>query len=86
MGQTFKVFGQGLFTFRQAFRHAKLGPTSDFAVYYGGARPLTKRYGKGFVLKFIDPWKEKPTTIYVSPDSLREYPPGARMIKMIDEI
>lgn len=84
--QTFTVDGHGEFTFRQAFRHVKLGPTSRFSVYYGGARPLAKRYGKGFVLKFIDPLKEKPITIYVSPDNIRGYRPSARMVKMIDEI
>lgn len=82
----FKVDGHGEFTFRHAFRQVKLGPTSRFAVYYGGARLQAKRYGKGFVLKFIDPLKEKPITIYVSPDNIRRYRPGARMVKMVDEI
>lgn len=84
--QAFKVEGHGKFKFRQAFRQVKLGPTSRFAVYYGGARLQAKRYGKGFVLKFIDQLQEKAVTLYVSPDNIRGYRPGARMVKMIDEI
>ncbi len=38
------------------------------------------------MLKFIDQLQEKPVTLYVSPDNIRGYRPGARMVKMIDEI
>lgn len=86
LGQIFSVEGAGDFTFRQAFRPVKFGPTSRFAVCYGGARPQNQRYGKGFVLKFIDPLELKPIRLYVSPDDIRRYRPSARMVKMIDEI
>jgi hypothetical protein len=82
----FTVEGHGKFTFHQAFRHAKWGSTSRFAIFHGGARPLTKRYGKGFVLKFIDTINDKPISIYVSPNDIRGYRPSARMVKMIDDI
>lgn len=85
--QTLAVEGVGRFTFRQIFRHVKLGPTSRFAVYYGGARLQDKRYGKsGFVLKFLDAIEQKPLTIYVSPETIRRYRPSGRMVRMMDEI
>ncbi|MHB0926253.1 MAG: hypothetical protein ACYC1F_07105 [Gallionellaceae bacterium] len=84
--QVFTVEGKGSFTFRQAFRHVKLGATSRFAVYYGGAKLQPKRYGQGFVLKFIDQLEQKPITIYISPDALQCFRPSARMVRMIDEI
>lgn len=86
LGQIFKVEGAGDYSFHQAFRQVKLGPTSKFAVHYGGAWPQQQRYRKGFVLKFIDQLELKPITLYVSPDAIRRYRPSARMVKMIDEI
>lgn len=84
--QTLAIDGNGSFTFRQGFRHVRLGPTSRFAIYYGGAKLQSKRYGKGFVLKFIDELEQRPISIYISPEALQRFRPGARMVRMIDEI
>lgn len=87
LDQPLTVEGNGSFTFRQVFRHVKFGATPTFAVYYGGSRPRIKRYGgKGFVLKFMDQLEQKPITMYISPDDLRRYRPGERMVAMIDKI
>lgn len=86
LGQDFIVDGHGRFTFRQAFRQVKRASQPGFSVHYGGARFQIPRYGRGFVLRFIDPLEQKPITIYVSPDHIKSYRPSARMVRMIDQI
>jgi hypothetical protein len=85
LGQPFTVEGRGYFTFRQAFRQIKLGSTTEFVIYYGGARLQDQRYGKGFVLRFLDPLEQMPITLYVSPEAIRRYRPSARMVRMMDQ-
>jgi hypothetical protein len=92
LSERFTIRGQGEFTFRDVFRHAKFGPTERFSIYYGGAHFL-KPYGKGFSLLFMDritsvsngeQIKEQ-ITFYVSSKMMEENRLGKKMAKIVEE-
>ena len=47
---------------------------------------LTKRYGEGLVLNFIDQYENMPVGLYVSQDLLAKSPHAARILRMVDEV
>ena len=72
-------------SYHEVFRHFSRPQLSTLAVWYGGAR-LYKRYGDGFSLTFLDRYNGLPVSLYVSPDSLKKYRPGAGLKRMVDEL
>jgi len=93
LDEEFTVKGYGSISFRNAFRQVSLGSKEGFVVYYGGTR-LFKRYGAGFALSFMDKLQENRNdktfgisiSLYVSPDNLKKYRPGAKFRRMVDEV
>lgn len=72
-------------TFREVFRQFTQASIGYFSVLHGGAR-LFKRYGDGFSLNFIDKHNNLPVSFYVSNSHLKNYRPGTRLKRIVDEI
>lgn len=87
------VKGIGRISYRDVFRHVSLEPRQGFTVYYGGAR-LSRRYGAGFLLTFMDNVKERindgnqsvPIAFYVSPEKLKAYRHSKYFTRIIQEV
>ena len=85
LDEEFTITGYGATSFRRAFKQIAYGAKNGFVVYHGGAR-LNKRYGSGFALTFMDKLQEMPVSFYVSPEHLKNYRPGARLKRIVDEL
>jgi hypothetical protein len=83
--QILQIAGVGKMSFRETFRQVALGPTTNFAVFHGGAR-LTKRYGYGATLTFIDKLNKRPISIYVPSATIKSRRHGSRMARLFDEL
>lgn len=83
--QKLQITGVGEMSFREIFRQVALGPTANFAVFLGGAR-LTKRYGYGATLTFIDKLNKRPISMYIPSATIKSRRSGSRMARLFDEL
>lgn len=81
----FFMVGHGLISFQKAFRQIAYGVVPEAFIYQGGAR-LSKRYGSGFLLNFIDKIDSIPASFYVSSNHLKDYRPSSQLKRLIDEL